>query len=154
MTIFKTIAVAALLATSALAQFSTPMRDVENPARTAVAFAYSCTTPVGPALACTTSYSIPPGHRLVIRQVSVRAANGLVPGANNATLILVGGLSGASTEHYASTISYSSLAHYGSRECFIVVDSLVDPVNPTVPTRVLGAATSANVYVSGYLLKM
>ena len=79
---------ATLFATSAIAQYSTPVRDVENPARTP--FAASGTVTVGPGFAGvfgTPIADVPQNTRLVVDYVSVSCSS---PVGNAPTLVSVG----------------------------------------------------------------
>jgi hypothetical protein len=70
------LAIAGLFASAASAQYSTPMRDVENPARTS--FQASATVVLDPPFAGvfgTPLFDVPAGRRAVIEHVSARCSS-------------------------------------------------------------------------------
>jgi hypothetical protein len=69
MTLKHSILAAALVlsSTAAFGQYSTPVREVEKPAKTAVTFVYFCS-----GTTCTSNYVLPANQRLVIEMVNIR----------------------------------------------------------------------------------
>jgi hypothetical protein len=62
---------ALLLPIVGLAQYSSPMRDVENPAHSPYRFSGHVTVPAGQAQGSSGDILVPPGKRIVIEQISM-----------------------------------------------------------------------------------
>lgn len=76
------LAIASYLPTIAFAQFSQPVRDIENPARTPYNVLYSCTELSNSGVSCDiASANIPAGYRMVVETVTGRI---LMSGTTNA----------------------------------------------------------------------
>jgi hypothetical protein len=72
-----------LLPAAAHGQYSTPVREVEKPAKTAVNFHYNCS-----GTACASTYVLPANQRLVIEMVNIRLTTSNAPAVTSEVLIL------------------------------------------------------------------
>ena len=144
---FKTLVAAACFTVSAFAQFSTPVRDVDNAARNAVAFTITCTNNGF----CATPYTIPAGFRLVITQIGVSGSSTPVnPGVSFILSFSLNGTYAVHAFHAAPFMGFPTSAA-GSTNTLIFADVL----NPTFSkyTNSIGPA-SGYAYIAGYLVKM
>jgi hypothetical protein len=67
----RLFSLALLLPMVGLAQYSSPMRDVENPAHSPYRFSGHVTVPAGQAQGSSGEILVPPGKRIVIEQISM-----------------------------------------------------------------------------------
>lgn len=115
--------------------------DGGEPAKTAVSFQLSC-SPAG----CTTAYSVPKGHRLVVTQISAT-----VNSASPVLLIFGGSVQGVVFSQVFildKPFQLSSAPFIGMHsQCNFAMDSLL-PFNSSV------SAGTGFVNVSGHLVKM
>ncbi len=71
----RLFSLALLLPMVGLAQYSSPMRDVENPAHSPYRFSGHVTVPAGQAQGSSGDIPVPPGKRIVIEQISMSCDN-------------------------------------------------------------------------------
>lgn len=133
------LAAAALMASATLAsaQYSTPVRDIDEPARNRFRLEYSCVE-----MACSTSQTVPAGYIFVIENVffklSVGAMAAVIPAPT------------ASHQDIALPPTYSTAINsYGVHSLRIYSDG-----QPLVsPTDSNPVGSSKYIYLYGYLVK-
>lgn len=142
MNILKTLVAAAVVTASAFAQYSTPVRDVDNAARNAVSFVYNCSN----AGNCSTSFVIPAGYRLVVTQISADFVSTAARAFRFISQLQPAGQPAVTTAHVcpANTFDSASGTMRGTCNTFIAADMLLGSQSGSL----------ANVSVSGYLVKM
>lgn len=152
------------LSGTAFAQYSTPMRDVENPARTPVTVSTNAT--LSPGIGGSFGnpiYTVPAGKRLVLEFVAVNCTS---PGGGRANLINIGviqALGGGSftTRSFALTITDHGTDAFGTRHSTasqlvrLYADSApFTSVNLGVSRSEASATMTCSADISGHLITL
>lgn len=134
-----------LAATAASAQFSTPVRDVDNPGRAPLMMKYECSG----VNTCSTLSTIPAGFRFVITRISGSSVFTSEP------VLQVSGLLDNGSPMINFVLPAKTLTFTGFH--FAIFASSLDLASDQLPTVnvLIGSATSNSsyFYLVGYLLK-
>lgn len=150
----KTFALASLFAASAFAQFSTPVRDIDNAGRNAFSIRINCVAATDSNASCPTpNVLVPAGYRFAVTQISIftTAPAGLTFNYN----ISPNNLTGVS-HAFPTTYSTAAGSVRGSHNVFFFMNSENTFVHLMRQVAVSGEPNflPGSIHLSGYLVKL
>lgn len=143
----KTLILAAtmLVPATSYAQYSTPVRDVDEPSRNSVYFKFNCVSQ-----SCTTPYVIPAGYKLVVETVAYRITGNVTFAQRVTFLLQCGTCSGGPQDHQIAPTMIVQDAGVG----YLATHSIRLYFDGSLSGSILGTnPSSADISISGYLVK-